>query len=82
MTARRKSALRIGDWVKLMVVLAVALIGFSYVYSVYTEPFDLTAEIVRQRQYQDYESTSPLVRKIPYRSGGPPVELLPQPGGD
>lgn len=73
----RTSALAFTDWIKIFVVLAVALVAFWYVYSVYTEPFDLAVDIRLESMLQTARSTSPLVRPIPPGGGGRPAEIAP-----
>ena len=77
MRKARRASLRWSDWVKVGIVMAAALPAWYYVDRAYQEPFDLVAEVRRQQLVADYESTSPLVRRVPLAGGGqsPAIQL-------
>lgn len=77
MNHTRTSALAFTDWMKIFAVLATALVAFWYVYSVYTEPFDLAVDVRLENILQTARSTSPLVRPVPPGGGGRPAEITP-----
>ena len=79
MPRTRTPALAFTDWVKILVVLAAALVAWWYVYSVYTEPFDLAVDIRLEQMLQTAKTTSPVVRPVPPGGGGIPAGLKPAP---
>ena len=49
-----------GDWIKIGVLLGVAISAWYYVFTLYSQPFDLPYEIQRQRLIQEHDAaTSP-----------------------
>ncbi len=44
------------DWVKIIVLLVIAVIAWYEVFSLYSQPFDLTDQIRQQQLRQDYEA--------------------------
>lgn len=45
------------DWMKIGILLVTAMVAWYYVFTLYSQPFDLTSELQRQQLRQQYEYT-------------------------
>ena len=45
------------DWVKIGILLVIAIIAWYHVFTVYSQPLDLTSEIKLQQIHQQYENS-------------------------
>ena len=43
------------DWVKIGILLGIAIIAWYYVFTIYSQPMDLSTDIELQRLHQQYE---------------------------
>ncbi|MDD5110325.1 MAG: hypothetical protein PHI63_03855 [Patescibacteria group bacterium] len=46
------------DWVKIIILLVVAAVAWYQVFTLYSQPFDLTFQIQREKAIREYESTT------------------------
>lgn len=55
---RLNQVISTGDWIKIGVLLAIALIAWYYVFTLYSQPFDLPYEIQRQQLIQQHDAAT------------------------
>lgn len=44
------------DWIKIGILLVIAVIAWYQIFSLYSQPFDLSDQIRQQQLRQDYEA--------------------------
>lgn len=58
MAIKLTQAITPADWVKIAILLVIAMIAWYQVFSLYSQPFDLTSDIQRQQQVQQHDTSS------------------------
>ncbi|MDO8559728.1 MAG: hypothetical protein Q7S23_01670 [bacterium] len=55
MNIRFNQIVTTGDWVKIGILLGIAIMAWYYVFTIYSQPLELANDIELQRIHQQYE---------------------------
>jgi len=58
MAIKLTQAITPSDWVKIAILLVIAMVAWYQVFSLYSQPFDLTSDIQRQQQVQQHDNAA------------------------